>query len=242
MSDLSKPLEFKELGLTSNETKVYETMLRLGKAAAGHICKESQVPYGRIYNVLSALEEKGLVRILPEDTKKYVPTSPDKLHEIIDSRIKNLMEIDDKIKELKKIYEDNPQEPVILAKGKSNFYKIIKETKKAEKYEYSIKYTFEPNPVWMRDAKKDIEKGIDKKNLGRFDSETNKAIKEWKTVNKEIKPIPNEGIALSIIDDEEVMIGLIKSNTTMLIRDKAFAKIMKELFTKYYAYTDYEEK
>ena len=235
-------MEFRELGLTNNETKVYETLLRLGKTTAGHICKESQVPYGRIYNVLSSLEEKGLVRIIPEETKKYVPTSPDKLHEIIDTRIKSLMEIDTKIKELKKLYEDNSIEPVIIAKGKSNFYKIIMEMKEQERYEYSIKYTFEPNPMWMRSAKNKISKGIDMKNLGRFDSETDKSIKEWKTVLKEIKPIENDGVAMSIIDDEEVMIGLIKSNTTMLIRDKAFAKIMRELFTKYYAYTDYESK
>ena len=31
-------------------------------------------------------------------------------------------------------------------------------------------------------------------------------------------------------DNEEILIGLIKSNTTLLIRDKAFTKLMKELF------------
>jgi sugar-specific transcriptional regulator TrmB len=235
-------MEFKELGLTANESKVYETLLRLGKTAAGHICKESQVPYGRIYNVLASLEEKGLVRTIPEDTKKYIATSPDKLHEIIDNRIKNLMEIDNKVKELKKLYEDNPQEPVIIAKGKSNFYKINKETKKPEKYNYTLKYTFEVNPNWMRDTKERLKKGMDVKHIGLFNKDTEKAIKEWKTVIKEIKPIDNEGVAMSIIDDEEVMIALIKSNTTMLIRDKAFAKVMKQLFAKYYAYTDYEKE
>lgn len=234
-------MEFKELGLTSNETKVYETLLRLGKATAGHVSKESQVPYGRIYNVLESLEEKGLVRVIPEDTKKYVPTSPDKLHEIIDARIKGLMEIDIKVKELKKLYEENPQEPVIVAKGKSNFVKIIKEMKEGNKYEYSIKYAFDTNPLFMRNTKKALGKNMDIKVLGRFDNETNKTIKELGTVLKEIKPIKNDGVAMSIVDDEEVMIGLIKSNTTLLIRDKAFAKVMKELFTKYYAYTDYEK-
>lgn len=233
-------MDFKELGLTSNETKVYEVMLRLGKTTAGHICKESQVPYGRIYTILASLEEKGLIKTIPEETKKYIPSDPGKLHEIIDNRIKSLMEIDNKVKELKKIYEEHEIEPVILAKGKSNFYKINKEIRETQKYAYNIKYTFEPNPVWMRNTKNRISKGIEIKEIGRFDKETESAITEWKTVTKEIKPIQNEGVAIGIVDDEEVMIALIKSNTTMLIRDKAFAKIMRQLFVKYYAYTDYE--
>lgn len=235
-------MDFKELGLTSNETKVYEVMLRLGKTTAGHICKESLVPYGRIYTVLASLEEKGLIKTIPEETKKYIPSNPEKLHEIIDTRIKSLMEIDNKVKELKKIYEEHDIEPVLLAKGKSNFYKINKEVKKPEKYNYAIKYTFEANPIWMRDERERIKKGIDVKHIGLFSKDTEKAIKEWKTVNKEIKPIQNDGVAISIVDDEEVMIALIKSNTTMLIRDKAFAKIMKQLFIKYYMNTDYEEE
>jgi len=235
-------MEFKELGLTSNETKVYEVMLRLGKTTAGHICKESLVPYGRIYTVLASLEEKGLIKTIPEETKKYVPSDPQKLHEIIDNRIKSLMEIDNKVKELKKIYEEHDVEPVILAKGKSNFYKINKEIKETQKYAYNIKYTFEANPTWMRDERERIKKGIEIKHIGLFSKETEKAIKEWKTINKEIKPIENEGVAMGIVDDEEVMIGLIKSNTTMLIRDKAFAKVMKQLFIKYYMNTDYEDE
>ncbi|MGV8141800.1 MAG: TrmB family transcriptional regulator [Candidatus Woesearchaeota archaeon] len=234
-------LEYSELGLTVNETKVYETLLRLGKSTAGHISKESHVPYGRIYNVLASLEEKGLIKVLPEDTKRYVPADPQKLHDIIDIRIKNLMEIDNKVKELKKIYEEHDIEPVIMAKGKSNFYKIEREKKSPERYNYSIKYTFEANPIWLRETRDRIKKGIEIKSIGLFNKETDKAIKEWKTITKEIKPIENDGVAVGIVDDEEVMIALIKSNTTLLIRDKAFAKIMKQLFIKYYMNTDYEE-
>ena len=115
-------------------------------------------------------------------------------------------------------------------------------TKGAEKYSYAIKYTFEANPIWMRKTREKIKKGIDIKHIGLINKDTEKAIKEWKTVIKEIKPIENDGVAMSIKDDEEVMIGLIKSNTTMLIRDKAFAKIMRQLFVKYYAYTDTKEE
>ena len=36
------------------------------------------------------------------------------------------------------------------------------------------------------------------------------------------------------MDDEEVMIALIKSDTTLLIRDKPFAKLMKKMFLATY--------
>jgi len=199
------------------------------------------VPYGRIYDILASLEEKGLVRTVPEKTKKYVASDPEKLHTIIDSKIKSLMEIDTKVKELKKVYEENEKEPVAVVKGKGNFYKIAKEIKEAEKYEYNIKYNFELHHEFIRGANDKITNRIEHKNIGRIDKETEKAIKEWKTIHKEIKPIENEGVAMSIVDDEEVMIALIKSNTTMLIRDKAFAKIMKQLFIKYYMNTEMPE-
>jgi sugar-specific transcriptional regulator TrmB len=234
-------LEFKELGLTTNETKVYEVLLRLGKSTAGRICKEAEVPYGRIYTVLASLEEKSLIKTIPEATKSYVPVDPQKLREIIDNKIKNLMEIDNKVKELKKIYEEHPTEPIIVAKGKNNFDKIIKEMKEPTKYSYSIKYMFTTRPELVRKTRDEVKKGIDIKVLGRFDSETEGYIKEWKVINKEIKPIENEGIAISMIDDEEISIRL-SSHVSMLIRDKAFVKLMRILFVKYYTNTDYEKE
>jgi sugar-specific transcriptional regulator TrmB len=216
-------------------------MLRLGKTSAAHISKEAQIPYGRIYTVLESLEEKGLVRVVPEKTKKYIPTDPDKLHEIIDMKIKGLMDIDNHVKELKKIYEEKTIEPVLIAKGKSSFHKISAEIDTAEKYEYSIKYLFSLSPEFIRSAREKKVKGVEYRTLGRVDEETKPNLKEWMNLDKNIRPIENEGVAISIADDKHVMIGLIKSNTTMLIRDAAFAKVMKELFTRYYMNTDAPE-
>ena len=70
--------------------------------------------------------------------------------------------------------------------------------------------------------------------MGRIDEETEKNVRERRKISKNIKPIKNEGVAMAIIDDEEIMITLIKSNTIMLVRDKPFIKLMKELFLNYY--------
>ena len=87
-------MDLTEIGLTQNEAKAYETLLRLGKTTAAYISKESGVPYGRIYDVLASLEAKGLVKVIPEKTRKYVPSDPQFLHEYIEKRKKQFNEIE----------------------------------------------------------------------------------------------------------------------------------------------------
>ena len=53
-----------------------EAVLKLGKAGASEISKESGVPYSRIYDVLASLEHKGLVKIIPEKGKKFIRATP----------------------------------------------------------------------------------------------------------------------------------------------------------------------
>jgi len=69
-------MDLSELGLTQNETKAYETLLHKGKSTAAELSKDSGVVYGRIYDVLASLESKGLIKIIPEKTKKFVPSDP----------------------------------------------------------------------------------------------------------------------------------------------------------------------
>jgi sugar-specific transcriptional regulator TrmB len=235
-------MEYKELGLTSNESKTYEIILKLKKSGASEISRSSGVPYGRIYTVLESLEEKNLIKCIAGEKKQYAASDPENLHTIIDTRIKKLMEIDSQIKELKKIYEDKNEEKILLFKGRKNLHKALEETKAPKEYKYLILYKYDTNPEILREIKDTIKSKVELKILGRIDNETSPNVKEFKTINKEIKPIKNEGVTLEIVDDTEVMINLIKSDTALFIKDEAFAKIMKQLFIKYYMNTDYEKE
>ena len=62
---------------------------------------------------------------------------------------------------------------------------------------------------------------------------TKKDVKKWLKINKNIKNFENQGVAINITE-HEIMISLIKSNVTLLIRDKAFTKIMKKMFLASY--------
>jgi hypothetical protein len=227
-------VDFTELGLSRNEAKAYETLLHLGKASAGQLSKQSGVPYGRIYDVLASLEHKHLIRIVPEETRQYVPTDPEQLDELIAERMKKLTETQVKIKELHSLYAQQEQPAVQVITGRGTFYKITRSFPKAEKRSYSIKYGFDPHPEFVRENKVMKQKKIEHLTLGRIDNETRKNVEIFKKINPRIKQITNEGIAWSLIDDKAMWIVLIKSNATLVIRDKPFIDMMAELFKFYY--------
>ena len=226
--------EYQELGLTNNEGKVYEILVEFGKLGAGEISSQSGVSYSKIYNVLSSLINKGLVEIVPEKTKKFVPSSPDSLIKLIEKKQEKLEKVKEEVKEMKKFYEVKEKNPVVMEIGRKGFYKIVNELKKTEKYDYSIKWTSEYRPDWARQTAQKIKRKCDIRNLVRYDKETEKNVGKWLRINKNIRKFENEGIAFSVIDDEEIMISLIKANVTLLIKNVPFAKIMKKLFLDSY--------
>jgi len=226
--------EFEELGLTKNEGKVYSTLIKFGKLSAGETSARSEVPYSRIYDVLESLVHKGLIEIVPEKTKKFIPTSPDAFLKVIEQKEQMIAKAREKVKELKQFYSIKEKHPVVVGEGQKAFYKIIKEGKEPENYSYSIKWTSEYRDDWARDNRRRIKERKDIKVLTRYDKETEKDIKKWLKINKNIKKIGNEGVAIGITDDEEVVLGLIKSNVTLLIKDEPFAKVMKKLFLETY--------
>lgn len=125
MADLS------EIGLAKNEAKAFEAVLKLGKAGASEISKESGVPYSRIYDVLASLEHKGLVKIIPEKGKKFIPGDPSSLKKLIDDKKQSLDALDKEVEKLKAMYEKAEKEPVEIVRGKT-FIRLRKP--KAQKF------------------------------------------------------------------------------------------------------------
>lgn len=225
---------YEELGLTKNEAKVYEVLVKFGKLGAGEISGKADVSYSKIYNILDSLINKELVNVIPEKSKKFVPSDPQSLIKLIEEKRAKLDKAKDKVKEMKKFYEIKEKNPVIMSFGKKGFYKIVTELKEVKSYRYVIKWGSEYRPNWIGQTRRDLKKGIDIKNLVRYDRETEKNVKKYMKVNKNVRIISNEGVAISINGDEEIMIALIKSNVTLLIKDKPFIKIMKKMFEETY--------
>lgn len=68
--------ELTELGLTGYEARVYLALVNRSRYTAAQLARESRVPRQRIYDVLSGLTERGLVRALPGQITRYTAVDP----------------------------------------------------------------------------------------------------------------------------------------------------------------------
>ncbi|WP_257300507.1 TrmB family transcriptional regulator [Haloarchaeobius sp. FL176] len=68
--------ELGELGLSSYEEQVYRTLLVTGATTAADLSTASDVPRGRIYDVLNGLESRGLVGTQATEPTRYRAVEP----------------------------------------------------------------------------------------------------------------------------------------------------------------------
>ena len=65
-----------KVGLTSYEIKSFVALIKTGESTASDLSKQSGVPYSKIYEVLSILEEKGWIGSDKSRPTKYFAKSP----------------------------------------------------------------------------------------------------------------------------------------------------------------------
>lgn len=225
-----------ELGLSKNEERVFRTLIAHGRLSANMVSRYSNVSYGKIYEVLASLEYKGLVRVVPEKTKIFVPVNPAVLIELIEQKKSDLDTLRKEVEDLKKVYTDNPEDAVVIVRGKHNFPKVLKSMKSPKTFSYAAKYDFVYSAESLRKYKARVKRGVEHKIMGRVAPDSIENIKHWQKAGQTIKQLDFDNVALGI-DDKQVLLVLVKKNISMLIRDDSFIKLMKE----FYDYT-YEKK
>ncbi|WP_058366208.1 TrmB family transcriptional regulator [Haloparvum sedimenti] len=84
----------RDLGLSEYEERTYRALLRTGPTTAKDLSRASEVPMGRIYDVLNSLEQHDLVRSQAASRpKKYVAVEPDAaLDRLLDAKKRELAE------------------------------------------------------------------------------------------------------------------------------------------------------
>ncbi|HUR69007.1 MAG TPA: helix-turn-helix domain-containing protein [Candidatus Thermoplasmatota archaeon] len=74
--DESAGEELKGFGLSSYEASAYSLLLRLGLADASTIAHKAEIPFGRVYDVLNSLVERGLLTLQDGRPKQYRAVQP----------------------------------------------------------------------------------------------------------------------------------------------------------------------
>lgn len=68
--------ELKGFGLSTYEANAYSLLLRLGTADASTIAHKGEIPFGRVYDVLNGLVERGLLTMQDGRPKQYRAVAP----------------------------------------------------------------------------------------------------------------------------------------------------------------------
>ncbi|MFH1721650.1 MAG: helix-turn-helix domain-containing protein [Candidatus Altiarchaeota archaeon] len=217
MADRESVLE--EIGMTSNEARVYLALLRLGSSTPGGVIKKLGLHRRTAYDCLERLMEKGLVAYAEVDGKKVYQTSdPKLLLEIIHGREEQVQALLPELIHMQK--SSKKKQEVHVYKGKKGMktvfedilitgkdYVVIGATSQPE--EHLLKYYY---PDFQR---RRIKKGIKRKMI--YASEVRDMDVECKDPEKiplsEIRFLPQ---------------GYAAPTTTLVYGDKAIIFIQSE--------------
>ena len=230
-------MDFNWLGINKSEQKAYQALISLGRSSASRISRESGVSYGKIYEVLGSLEKKGLVKVLPGKHKQFAPENPEALMHMLDDHQLEMSELRNEIKNMQESFKAEKSYPVLITHGKRNFYKLMASAPESISYVYDINHDSEFHQRHVRDHAKSRARGMDTRVLARVADDTIANIKSWSEVRSDIKSFPNEGVTMRITDGS-VFIGLKNSDTTLMVYDKSFIQIMKDLFLIAYEHSE----
>lgn len=97
----------RELGLTDYEARAYAGLVSAGPSAAGELSELVNIPYSRIYDILSRLERRGWVEVQSGRPARYKAKAPAEVVRLLKTeQERQLKELGDSIvKELEPLYE-----------------------------------------------------------------------------------------------------------------------------------------
>ncbi|MBU0536289.1 MAG: hypothetical protein KKE20_04950 [Nanoarchaeota archaeon] len=229
-----------KLGISQYEKQAYIALLRLGRAKSRQISKESNVSYGRIYEILEKLEQKGLISILPTEPKTFEAINPRiALKLMLKKKTEEIAELQEEAEQLKipaRIVPETIKDKTIVLHGRQKQLQMIGEmNERAKKEIMTIPGVYEPNTYLRITAKRALKRGVKIRRLLRAVTPKNKQIlKEDLSSGAEIKQRDLSGLRLKIIDRKEAILSIVdpktKDRISVYTTNKDFANSMATFF------------
>lgn len=122
--------ELMQLGLTENESKVYLSLLELGRTTAGEIIKKTRLHRNIVYENLEKLCEKGFVNyILIKNIKNFQASNLSELREYINLEKQKVLEKENLLKEIipkiEKLKDTKIKQEASIIQGKKALKEIL---------------------------------------------------------------------------------------------------------------------
>jgi sugar-specific transcriptional regulator TrmB len=238
MEKRKKIMELKKFGLDQYESDVYLTLVREGICTAQITSKKSKVPHGKIYTILTSLEQKGFVKKFEGIPKRYVAVEPNIIAaESIRKKQEQLLKLQQKsnsmIKQLTNIkpFEEKEDEIQIIEGYKNYLNFSVKLHQQAEKEWCTISElsTYKPHIDAYRDM---VKRGLKIKMLTSKEEATPEKLALWKEIGIQIRMGEFTPTKFSIIDNNQITLRFSGENRylSLWIKNKSLAESMKGMF------------
>jgi len=231
----------RKLGLNKYECLSYLALLKEGAMSAYNISDKSAVPFGRVYDSLKVLENKGLIEVIPGKPKKYLARSPKiSISTLLDEKADEFESMRKEIDSFSEFFKKSAKSDyeITVLTGKHNFAKCLAEHFDYKKEFYATREAFKLEkwfPSIQRYATQPPNKRfvlLDKKKADM------KRISELKKFGINFRHYPLENVRFLVSDEELVTISIQDNNEykTIHARSKSFgramARIIKDVWNK----------
>ena len=233
-----------KIGLTSTESKIYEVLLNNGSMKTSEILKKAKLNSGRIYDVLSNLQNKGFISIIIENNiKKFKAAPPHIIEEYLkeqELQIKQKhQEIINILPSLQKIYEQTKTQTTVEVytgyKGMRTAYEILFKESDKDKNLYVTGITTQTKqaswlPIFLKTFVYPSRKRLRLK-IKKIMNTKARTEKVWSKDNSEIKYLALTALTSYEILGDVVIIQLAQEDTiNLVIRSKQVANDFREQF------------
>ncbi|MFA5303825.1 MAG: helix-turn-helix domain-containing protein [Candidatus Nanoarchaeia archaeon] len=224
----------RKLGLNKYECLSYLALLKEGAMSAYNISSKSQVPFGRIYDSLKILENKGLIEVIPGKPKKYLSRNPkNSISTLLDEKANDVESLRKEINSFSELFKKSTKSDyeITLLNGKHNFAKCLAEHFDYKKEFYATSEAFKLEkwfPSIQRYATQQPSRRFVLLDKNKADA---KRIKELKDFGINLRHYPLENVRFLVSDEELVTISIQENNdfTTIHARNKSLGKAMTKI-------------
>jgi sugar-specific transcriptional regulator TrmB len=233
---MKKKYILEQLGFTSNEGLVYNSLIFLGKGSIADIVRKSGLHRPLVYKCVPNLLNKGLISISPKGKSRlFVPTAPDKLETLFKENEEKFFK---DIEDLHAIYKGDNKKPIVTYReGKKaimdGYLDIVNSLPKGATY-----YRYSSTRVLNREkyVPKNYRETRDRKQLERLiiTNEPSKMRSKDK-LGRVIKTVPKdydlfEYDITQVIYGDKVCFADYNTNTIITIENPLIAKFQKKIF------------
>jgi sugar-specific transcriptional regulator TrmB len=229
-----------QFGLTAYERKAYVSLVREGISTTYVLSKNSGVPYGKIYPVLSTLERKGFVKKYDGTPQRFMAVEPNvAISAEIRKREREFVSLKDSSKSiiaaLGALSAQKPTEPlekIRIIEGYNNYLNLSVELHKKAKQEWlsiSELSLYKPHIDAYTD---NVHRGVNVRMLTSQEEATKEKIKIWRKTKVDIRRASFIPTKFSVIDEREVTIRIASDERyiTLWIQNPSLAKSLKNYF------------